>query len=544
MPSADPGAPLVRPADVERWLAELGLEPLERADRDGIASWDLVLDGRRRFDLRVTVILDPALAIIVLGALRPADQRHVPQVVPEAAALERRVPVREVQRRRGRAAAPRGRGPDRRRRRRPAWAWRWPGSSASPTACSTNRRTGSGSAAGAPDQCGRTSRNAGFLDRYEARLPELLDGMSATAPGPSRLLLALVVGDRPAARRRRSAPVAEVRAATPDLTIVSDARYDVQPDQQPRPGDARPDADEPPQGHDDQALLLRSRRSSPSCPGVSGYKFTWAGAGTPERPRRRRRPRTTRSSSSTSASRLYSGKTATLHAPLRPRRQGRQGDARRPRSAIRSCRSRSGRSPPTTRRAARSRSSSRPASRSRSRPGDIPAPTTDSNGPDRLPDRRARQAADVLRVPRRRPARRLRRAARLSPIVRGKPAELTIRSWPDDPAWDERVGGLVERALPVLGDADRPALAARGRRSPCRRRSAARPAATPGCSTRRQGRVEVAYYADRLRGPPRGGARLVQRRAPRRPLGERGVRVVLRPRGRRRRSRSRPSATS
>jgi hypothetical protein len=71
MPSADHGAPLVRPADVERWLAELGLEPLERADRDGIVSWDLVLDGRRRFDLRVTVILDPALAVIAWAHYAP-----------------------------------------------------------------------------------------------------------------------------------------------------------------------------------------------------------------------------------------------------------------------------------------------------------------------------------------------------------------------------------------------------------------------------------------------------------------------------------------
>jgi hypothetical protein len=52
------------PADVERWLGELGLTPLERADRDGIVAWDLVLDGRRRFDLRVTLILDPALGLI------------------------------------------------------------------------------------------------------------------------------------------------------------------------------------------------------------------------------------------------------------------------------------------------------------------------------------------------------------------------------------------------------------------------------------------------------------------------------------------------
>ena len=73
MPSADPGAPTgaVTPVDVERWLADLGLEPVERAERDGIASWDLVLDGRRRFDLRVTVILDPAFALICWAHYAP-----------------------------------------------------------------------------------------------------------------------------------------------------------------------------------------------------------------------------------------------------------------------------------------------------------------------------------------------------------------------------------------------------------------------------------------------------------------------------------------
>jgi len=71
MPSADPGAPQVRPADVERWLADQGLEPVERAERDGIASWDLVLDGRRRFDLRVTVILDPSMALICWAHYAP-----------------------------------------------------------------------------------------------------------------------------------------------------------------------------------------------------------------------------------------------------------------------------------------------------------------------------------------------------------------------------------------------------------------------------------------------------------------------------------------
>ena len=71
MPSADAGARNVRPADVEHWFAEIGLEPLERADREGIASWDLLLDGRRRHDLRVTVILDPSLAVIVWAHYAP-----------------------------------------------------------------------------------------------------------------------------------------------------------------------------------------------------------------------------------------------------------------------------------------------------------------------------------------------------------------------------------------------------------------------------------------------------------------------------------------
>src|ERR687898_2972951 len=71
MSSVDPGAGPVRPADVEAWFADLGLEPLERADREAITSWDLVLDGRRRFDLRVTIILDPALALICWAHYAP-----------------------------------------------------------------------------------------------------------------------------------------------------------------------------------------------------------------------------------------------------------------------------------------------------------------------------------------------------------------------------------------------------------------------------------------------------------------------------------------
>jgi hypothetical protein len=69
--SPAPRASAVSPADVEAWLRELGLEPLERADREGVASWDLVLDGRRRAALRVTLILDPSLALICWAHYAP-----------------------------------------------------------------------------------------------------------------------------------------------------------------------------------------------------------------------------------------------------------------------------------------------------------------------------------------------------------------------------------------------------------------------------------------------------------------------------------------
>jgi hypothetical protein len=65
MPTLEPGGAGPAAADVERWLGELGLSPLENVDREGITSWDLKLDGLRRFDIRITLILDPGLGLIV-----------------------------------------------------------------------------------------------------------------------------------------------------------------------------------------------------------------------------------------------------------------------------------------------------------------------------------------------------------------------------------------------------------------------------------------------------------------------------------------------
>ena len=56
--------PSLAPSAVDGWLAELGVAPDERAEREGIVSWDLLLDGRIRHDVRVTLILDPALALL------------------------------------------------------------------------------------------------------------------------------------------------------------------------------------------------------------------------------------------------------------------------------------------------------------------------------------------------------------------------------------------------------------------------------------------------------------------------------------------------
>jgi hypothetical protein len=59
-----PSATSVRPSDVEGWLTQLGIGHGGRVDREGVAAWDVELDGRRRFDVPVTLILDPSLALI------------------------------------------------------------------------------------------------------------------------------------------------------------------------------------------------------------------------------------------------------------------------------------------------------------------------------------------------------------------------------------------------------------------------------------------------------------------------------------------------
>ncbi len=80
-PEAAPGSAATAPgtatdhaspaADVERWLAELALEPVDRGERDGVHSWDVVLDGRRRRRLRVTLILAGDVGLVAWAHYAP-----------------------------------------------------------------------------------------------------------------------------------------------------------------------------------------------------------------------------------------------------------------------------------------------------------------------------------------------------------------------------------------------------------------------------------------------------------------------------------------
>jgi hypothetical protein len=164
----------VRSADIEAWLASLGLTPTEQADRDGITSWDLILDGRRRFDLRLTVILDPDLAVICWAHYAPPitdmfrrsyrkllrwndefpfakfsvgdDERPLLAVELSVAAVDEDALGLAIVRILGIAD----------RLVDDSKEWLWIGGRM-------------------PNQSGRSSRNVALLERFEARLPELFE---------------------------------------------------------------------------------------------------------------------------------------------------------------------------------------------------------------------------------------------------------------------------------------------------------------------------------------------------------------------------------
>jgi hypothetical protein len=172
MPTADQSA-VVRPADVERWFGELGLTPEARSDREGVVSWDLRLDGQRRFDLPITVILDPELALIcwvhyappIGDAFRKSYRRLLrwndefpfakfSLAEDERPILASELPIRSVDRDALGLAIARSLAISDRLLEESA-SWLWIGGTI-------------------PATSGRTSRGAALIERYADRMPELL----------------------------------------------------------------------------------------------------------------------------------------------------------------------------------------------------------------------------------------------------------------------------------------------------------------------------------------------------------------------------------
>jgi hypothetical protein len=199
MPSSKPGAlEAGLRADVERWLDELGLLPLARADRDGVTSWDLRLDGRRRFDLPITLILDPSLGLICWVHFAPpigdAYRKSFRKLLrwndefpfakfslaeDDRPVLASEIPLRNMDRDElGLAIARSLLIADQLLEESASWLW-------------IGGRI--------PDQSDRVSRGADLIARYADRLAELLDEPEAAPPTPAEPATRDSTADEPVA---------------------------------------------------------------------------------------------------------------------------------------------------------------------------------------------------------------------------------------------------------------------------------------------------------------------------------------------------------
>lgn len=282
-----------------------------------------------------------------------------------------------------------------------------------------------------------------------------------------------------------------VRAAEPDLTIVSDARYDVQPEQRR----VRVNLDLVLTNRLKDTVTKRyyfDRAFLAVLPSASGFKLSWDGKGTPE----------VRVSEKTAdytllrldfGQRLFSGKSATYKLRFdladpggEPTRDVRVGD-----SLV---------SFPVWAFATDGTPGSTvkvvfPAGFEVDvQAGEIPEPTTTADGQvifqtgqlDKPLSFFAYLVGD-------RPGAYAER--RVNALVDGESVGLTIRAWPDDPVWSERVGDLVARALPVL--ASRIGLGWPRDGGLVVQEAASRSTGGyAGLFDPKDGLVEVAYYAD------------------------------------------------
>lgn len=240
--------------------------------------------------------------------------------------------------------------------------------------------------------------------------------------------------------------VPAVRAAAPDLTIVTDARYDVQPEQHR----VRVNLKVVLTNHLKDTVTKRyyfDRAFLAVLPNTANFKFTWDGSGTPE----------VHVSKKTAdytllrldlGQRIFSGRSATYNLRFdmvdpggEPTRDVRVGE-----TLV---------SFPVWAFATDSTPGGSvqvvfpPGFEVDVDAGEIPEPTTNADG-------RVIFQTEELDKPLSffaylvgdRPGAYAERTERI--LVDGESVEITIRSWPDDPDWSTRVGDLVTRALPLL----------------------------------------------------------------------------------------------
>ena len=244
-----------------------------------------------------------------------------------------------------------------------------------------------------------------------------------------------------------SAPL-EVRAAAPDLTITSSARYDVQPDDRR----VRVTVDLTLTNHLKDTKTKRyffDEAFLAVLPGTSGYKLRWEGDGSPA-------VKATKKTKSYTllrldlAKRLYSGKTAKYRLTFdlkdpggAPTRDLRIGDSlvSFPVWAF-----------ATDETAGSSVSVVFPKDYDvKVEAGEIDPPTVDADGRTVFQTGRLAKPLDFFAyLVADRPGATTDTA--ISTTVAGEPVALTVRSWPDDPAWAERVGDLLTTGLPSLGE--------------------------------------------------------------------------------------------
>ncbi len=242
------------------------------------------------------------------------------------------------------------------------------------------------------------------------------------------------------------ATASEVRAAEPDLTIVTAARYDVQPDQHRVRVNLT-------------MVLTNTLRDTVTkryyfdraflsvLPDTSGYSLSWEGGGSP----------TVAVSKQTAdytllrldlGERLFSGQSATYNLRFdlvdpggEPTRDVRIGEAL---VAFPVWAFATDGTPGSTVKVVF------PAGfEVRAQTGEIPEPTIIADGRVVIQTGRIdKPLTHFVYLVGDRPGAYTERHD--SVVVDGEPVAITIRAWPDDPDWAERVGSLVRRALPVL----------------------------------------------------------------------------------------------